>query len=185
LSQDHLEAKLKDYNPIKCSLPDYSFWIYLRQHGFPSPLLDWTSSPYIAAFFAAAERRKEADRIAIFAYVETPEDGKSDGVVGEKAISVQGPYLRTDRRHFLQQCWYTICTQLIEGEYHFTSHEDVFTHPKRHPQDVLIKLTIPSTERVKMLQALRLMNITLFSLFQTEEGLVRTLAFDNIERYKL
>jgi hypothetical protein len=25
------------------------FMVYLRQNGFPSPLLDWTSSPYIAA----------------------------------------------------------------------------------------------------------------------------------------
>jgi hypothetical protein len=26
------------------------YWTYLRHHGFPSPLLDWTVSPYVAAF---------------------------------------------------------------------------------------------------------------------------------------
>jgi FRG domain len=33
--------------------PDlYSYMVYLRHHGFPSPLLDWSRSPYVAAFFA-------------------------------------------------------------------------------------------------------------------------------------
>jgi len=33
-------------------LPAYEFMAYLRHNGFPSPLLDWTRSPYVAAYFA-------------------------------------------------------------------------------------------------------------------------------------
>ncbi len=32
--------------------PGYDYLVFLRHHGFPSPLLDWTRSRYVAAFFA-------------------------------------------------------------------------------------------------------------------------------------
>ena len=36
---------------FRVSIPAYSYLLYLRHHSFPSLLLDWTESPYIAAFF--------------------------------------------------------------------------------------------------------------------------------------
>ncbi len=41
---------------------------YLRHFGFPSPLLDWSYSPYIAAYFAFREMASSAEKIAIFQY---------------------------------------------------------------------------------------------------------------------
>jgi len=102
---------------------------YLRHHGFPSPLLDWTRSPYVATFFAF---RKEGDpngRVAIFVYRETAGSGKV-GWVGAPGIEVRGPYMRTHRRHFLQQCQYTVCMEFKASsplpEWHYASHEAVF-----------------------------------------------------------
>ena len=156
-------------------LPHYDLLVYLRHHGFPSPLLDWTASPYIAAYFAYADRT-ETDRVAVYAYVETPEGGK--GWSGyPPLIHLMGPYVSTDARHFAQKAWYTITTQCEQGsdKHVFRPHSSVFElgHTK---QDVLVKITMPASDRLTALKELEDYNINRFTLFQTEDALVQTLA---------
>lgn len=157
----------------------YSYMAYLRHYGFPSPFLDWSSSPYVAAYFAFRHSSRCKNGVAIYVYLESASEiGLRSGSSNEPHIHRFGPYVRTDRRHFLQQSHYTICI-LHDDEWRYTSHEGAFS--RRDPnQDVLWKFSIPYSERLKVLKLLDTYNINALSLFGAEESLMETMALREI-----
>jgi hypothetical protein len=169
-----LEAEISDLDGFGLTLPAYGLLVHLRHHGFPSPLLDWTRSPFAAAFFAFRSIASETKRVAIFAYREFAGDGKS-GLSEDPTISSQGPYLTTHPRHFLQQAEYTVCIARPRDNPVFAPHGDVFAKPNP-TQDLLCKFTLPASEAIRVRERLARYNITAHSLFGSEEALLETLA---------
>jgi hypothetical protein len=72
--------------------PRYAYMAFLRQHGFPSPLLDWSGSPFVAAYFAFAPPVGDSGHVAIYAYQDRASNFKSDGN-DKPSIRRLGPYV--------------------------------------------------------------------------------------------
>lgn len=62
LSTKHLEVFRTNYDKVKkpsIKPKDDIYWALAQHHGYPTPLLDWTTDPYIAAYFAFHKKDKE------------------------------------------------------------------------------------------------------------------------------
>lgn len=158
-------------------IPVYDYFIYLRHHGFPSPLLDWSESPYIAAFFAYADPvSTDNEDVAVHCYIQssTEPSGTLDTRAGRPKISWKGPNLTTDKRHFMQKASYTVaaCWDEKSDQRLYVPHEEAF----RADQNRLVKVCLPSAIRTKVLRELDKYNINHFTLFHDADTLVKTMA---------
>jgi hypothetical protein len=161
--------------------PGYPLMAFLRQNGFPSPLLDWSRSPYVAAFFAFTNANpEESECVAIYEYQEYGVLGK---VVeqSEALICSLGPWIATDKKHFLQQSEYTLCRKGSGSLISYASHEEVFSR-NEEGQDLLVKYLIPVSEKELVLKRLRRYNINSYSLFESTQALMEMLAVELVKK---
>ncbi len=80
---ENTRKKLSDYERYKESILDqtafpggeyFEYAAYLRHHRFPSPLLDWSQSPYVAAFFAFCDAEPKVEKRAILSTAIRPRE---------------------------------------------------------------------------------------------------------------
>lgn len=153
------------------------YWTYLRHYGFPSPLLDWSTSPYIAAFFAFSEGIK-SKKVAIFAFIDSINE--KHVWLGKPQITSKWLNIHTNERHTRQKSCYTVATKANKNEHKFARYDQVFRE-NEIDQDILIKFTIPSSESMKALKYLDQNGINYYSLMGNRESLLKTLAFREIK----
>ncbi|WP_349246645.1 FRG domain-containing protein, partial [Anaerobaca lacustris] len=159
-----------------------SFMAYLRHHGFPSPFLDWTRSPYVAAFFAFESCDLCAQEVAVHTFREsTGWIGESPDTSEVRALGIGPQLLGTSTRHGRQRSEYTLCVEKVSSNpcldsYIFADHEAAINVPGfrieggreldvSDAENAVTKYTIPAGERNAALASLAEKGITRQRLF--------------------
>ena len=163
------------------------YMYFLRQHGFPSPLLDWTSCPFIASYFAFWNVDSDAERVAIYFFRKQTGSMTDMKCILKPTMDSLGANIdNTSPRHFKQQTQYTLCakntnikkSRNILKNYIVANMEEDINSPGFYMSDnciedipeagnVVRKYTIPVTEKKKVLKELELKEINRESLFES------------------
>jgi len=153
--------------------PDHTgaFLNLLQHHGYPTPLLDWSLSPYVAAFFAFKDFPKgfnsdENVRILIF-------DSQGWQIRFEQFVNLDIPVLHLSVMEFIainnprqtpQQAITTISN--ISDIEQYIMHKE-----NESKKRFLYAIDIPAKERDLVIEDLRFMGITAGSMFPGIDGI--------------
>jgi hypothetical protein len=150
-------------------------WLGLMQHhGAPTRLIDFTWSPYVAAFFALERAAEEA---AVWALHPARMKNITSAPnlpfgSGSKAELWYGEPFILSRRLVAQQGTFIIASSLDEPI-------DELIKSLKGPEDILVKFVLPVAQtRAEGMRSLYRMNITQATLFPGLDGLARSMAYE-------
>lgn len=153
-----------------------AFLALIQHHGFPTPLLDWTVSPYIASYFAFREvddnyPSSENVKIYIFDYLEWMREFEQILNLRDttkKYVSVIRPYAKFNPRIIPQQGSFTVSNVDDMEEYMLARSAEI-------NKTFLYTVLLSVKEKPAVLKELNLMGINEMTLFPSIDGICRAL----------
>jgi hypothetical protein len=165
-----LSGQTRHFFDIRDALQNAAFINLLQHHGFPTPLLDWTHSPFVAAFFAyrrGQARAPDADKVRVLVFDRTSWISDFPQIqsitFAQPHFSVIEAYNFENPRAAPQQSISTV-TNLDDIETYIAHCEQA------QGKTYLRAVDLPFSERRQVMEQLRTIGITAASLFPGLDG---------------
>lgn len=190
LSQDiptlhrHLSQRTTHIFNLSIAEQNGAFFNLVQHHGYPTPLLDWTYSPYVGAFFAYQHvRNSEAlkattnDKVRIFMFDQMQWRATYNQIPKVTScpphFSIQ-EFIAIDNERLIPQQSISSITNIDDIETYLRSRE---TAERRYLQVI----DLPLEERPHVMLELSVMGITAGSLFPGLDGACEELKERNFQ----
>jgi hypothetical protein len=155
---EHWKRRAVEYTSIQ-PRDDWDWLAIAQHHGFATRLLDWTSNPLVAAFFAVQETDLKQDAV-VYAY-------HSDRVVITEEIA---PHKFDGIVRFRPR---GVAARIVRQDGLFTVHGPAALSlvDNLHPDEQLERIVIAAPYRKNLLHELFQFGVSLLSLFPDLDGL--------------
>lgn len=163
-------------------------WSLMQHHGAPTRLLDWTQSPYVAAYFACSSHLSSngvifvtaAGRVLAANGIDPSGTARFHDEALEKLdrsvtkIGFYASHILSDRE-IVQMAKFSFTLNVLDGHEEGIKKSLLAGSPTDGPSVVAAKWIVPSDLKLTFLRNLRQMNIGAHSLFPGVDGLGRSL----------
>lgn len=180
----HLSARTKHVFNLDIPNENGAFFNLVQHHGYPTPLLDWSYSPYIAAFFAYrgiskedAEKApiNEKVRILVFDQAQWRLDWNQVFTLVSPGLHLSlGEFMAIENERMIPQQAASTVTNVDDIESYIQSKEE-------EGKSYLSAIDLPVADRDRVVQELRYMGITAGSMFPGLDGACEELKERNFE----